>query len=672
MPLELGTLLYNRYRIVEELGRGGMGAVFRGHDESLGVEVAIKENHFVSPEAERQFFREATLLASLRHLNLPRVTDHFVIPGEGQYLVMDYVPGDDARQLLERRGGPVLEADVLRWMGEILDAVNYLHTRPQSIIHRDIKPGNIKITPEGQAVLVDFGLAKVHDALKSTTIGAKAFTPGFSPPEQYGRGRTDVRTDIYSLGATIYNLLTNIIPADSLGRAMGQQRLVPILELNPSISLNVADAVERAIAIKPGDRFATVQELLEALAPEPEIATGDAATPLVDYAPTTERAKTSVQPEPTLLKPAAPTERKRNFRFITIIIGVVFVVAFGAWGLLTIAGVLDGPEPTITPVPPTYPVEDGIALAPSEAATEVPLVVLTNTPPPDYTQTPEISPTADATPRGGGQGQIAFVSERAGLPQIFLINVEGSNVIQLTTMPDGACQPAWSPNGEHLLFVSPCRKKADHYPNAAIYIMNSDGNNVQSLITLLGGVFDADWSDAGIIFTYLENNKPGIWITDQQGRGAQQISRSNAYDRQPNWSPGGDKLVLMNTSRTGSPTIYWVFDDGSFSGSNPKQVTRDQQASSPDWSPTGNLIAYVVDDTHIWVVKWDAVGYGAIKLTTKGPNADPNWSPDGQWITYESWRDAANHDIYIMTANGGIQTRLTDNAAWDYQPAWRP
>jgi len=242
----------------------------------------------------------------------------------------------------------------------------------------------------------------------------------------------------------------------------------------------------------------------------------------------------------------------------------------------------------------------------------------------------------------------------------------------LTTMPDGACQPAWSPNGERLLFLSPCRRKADHYSNTAIYVMNPDGTNVQPLITLLGGVFDADWSDAGIAFTYLEHNKPRIWVTDEQGQGAQQISRSNAYDRQPSWSPGGDRLVLINTSRTGIPTIYWVFDDGSFTGSNPKQVTRNQVASSPDWSPTGDLVAYVVDDAHIWIVKWDAVGYGPTKLTTKGPNADPDWSPDGQWITFESWRDAANHDIYIMTGNGGMQIRLTDDAAWDYQPAWRP
>ena len=226
MPLELGTLLYNRYRIVEELGRGGMGAVYRGQDESLGVEVAIKENHFVSPEAERQFFREATLLASLRHLNLPRVTDHFVIPEEGQYLVMDYVPGDDARQLLERQGEPLPEADVLRWMGEILDAVNYLHTRPQSIIHRDIKPGNIMLVPRTEQAetdtsdltqfdirLIDFGIAKVLSQKHIDVTGKGFRSAHYGAPELADiKSAIDARADVFSVGVMMYQMLTKNIP----------------------------------------------------------------------------------------------------------------------------------------------------------------------------------------------------------------------------------------------------------------------------------------------------------------------------------------------------------------------------------------------------------------------------------------------------------------------------
>src|SRR3990172_6745549 len=179
MPLKPGSVLWHRYRIESVLGQGGMGAGCRAIDINLGVAVAVKENLFTTEEFARQFKREATILASLRHPNLPRVTDHFVIPGEGQYLVMDFVAGEDLRQRLER-GGPGSEAGGLPFL------------------HGDVKPGNIKLTPEGKALLVDFGLAKVVDDTGSTTTGAKAMTPGFSPPQQYGSGRTDPRTDIYS------------------------------------------------------------------------------------------------------------------------------------------------------------------------------------------------------------------------------------------------------------------------------------------------------------------------------------------------------------------------------------------------------------------------------------------------------------------------------------------
>jgi serine/threonine protein kinase/Tol biopolymer transport system component len=685
MPLEINSILHNRYRIIEELGRGGMGAVYRGHDESLGVEVAIKENLFVSPEAERQFRREATLLAALRHPNLPRVTDHFVVPEEGQYLVMDYVPGDDAQHILDRQGGPLPEDLVLRWANEILEALNYLHTRPQPIIHRDIKPGNIKITPEGRAVLVDFGLAKTYDAMKSTTVGAKAFTPGFAPPEQYGQGRTNERTDIYSLGATVYSLLTYLIPADGLARAMGQQRLIPVLEANPSISPFVAEAIEHAVRTKPENRFASAQDFIEALSqkpvPTPTPTDKDDATLLVDFVPpdvSPPAAPPQVPPAPGAV-PVAPepvAKPRRNLRVIPLIFLVLVAVGFGGWGVLTVTGVLGGTGETPTSIPvAATEAEEAVVIAPSATitATEMPVVEPTDTAAPEFTPTPELSSTPAVTPRGGGSGQIAFVSERDGLPQIYIINVDRTDLRRLTNMGDGACQPAWSPDGDQLLFVSPCNKKSDKYPNAAIYLMNADGSEIQPLITLIGGVFDPEWSSAGILFTYLEDNKPHVWVANEQGRNRERISMENAYDSQPSWSPGGDKISLMNTSRAlGVPTIYWVRSDGSFDGANPDQVTRGRESYSPDWSPLGNLVAYVYDKTHIYVVRWDAVGFAANPLTTKGPNADPDWSPDGQWMTFESWRDAANHDIYIMTANGGLQTRLTEDPAWDYQPAWRP
>src|SRR5512134_2664824 len=159
MALEPDTLLHKRYRIIEILGQGGMGSVYRAIDENLGLEVAVKENLFTTEEYNRQFRREANILANLRHPNLPRVTDHFVIEGQGQYLVMDYIEGEDLRQRMDRTG-LLAEEEVIVIGAAVCDALTYLDSRRPSIIHRDIKPGNVKITPNGHIFLVDFGLAK--------------------------------------------------------------------------------------------------------------------------------------------------------------------------------------------------------------------------------------------------------------------------------------------------------------------------------------------------------------------------------------------------------------------------------------------------------------------------------------------------------------------------------
>ncbi|MBN1149006.1 MAG: serine/threonine protein kinase, partial [Anaerolineales bacterium] len=202
MPLAQGQTLHNRYRIVGLLGQGGFGAVYRAWDITFEIPCAIKENTETSEAAQRQFLREAKLLHVLRHPNLPLVKDYFFLPSQGQYLVMDYVEGQDLGEML--LNGPLEEARVLPWIMQVCDALSYLHSQNPPVIHRDIKPGNIKITPQGKAVLVDFGISKVYDPAMATTVGARAVTPGYSPPEQYGKGTTDARSDLYALGATLY------------------------------------------------------------------------------------------------------------------------------------------------------------------------------------------------------------------------------------------------------------------------------------------------------------------------------------------------------------------------------------------------------------------------------------------------------------------------------------
>jgi serine/threonine protein kinase len=273
MPLTQGQVVHNRYRIAVPLGQGGMGAVYRAWDLSLEIPVALKENLDASPEAQKQFGHEARILARLSHPKLPRVTDYFFIAGQGQYLVMDFVEGEDLESML-RRHGRVDEAQVVPWLEQVCDAVAYLHNQPSPIIHRDIKPANIKVRPDGRAMLVDFGIAKVYNPQFATTIGARAVTPGYSPPEQYGAGTTDARSDVYALGATLYHLLTGQHPPESVQRMVGSATLAPPRSLNPQMSPALEQAILRATEIATDRRFQGVSELRGALKPQPPKAPG--------------------------------------------------------------------------------------------------------------------------------------------------------------------------------------------------------------------------------------------------------------------------------------------------------------------------------------------------------------------------------------------------------------
>jgi serine/threonine protein kinase len=275
MPFSTSQIINNRYRVVRRLKQGGFGAVYRVWDINLDRPLALKENLETSPDAQRQFKREAQMLFDVSHPNLPKVIDTFNLPGQGQYLVMEFVEGEDLEQMLERLDGPLDEVSALGWVKQVCEALEHLHSRTPPIIHRDIKPANIKITPTGKAMLVDFGIAKAYDPHNRTTAGAKAVTPGYSPQEQYGAGVTDARTDIYALGATLYHLLTGQAPPESIMRNLDAQ-LKPPREVIPAISPQSEAAILKAMQMRPSARYQTMAEFNAALPGAPPAA---AATP---------------------------------------------------------------------------------------------------------------------------------------------------------------------------------------------------------------------------------------------------------------------------------------------------------------------------------------------------------------------------------------------------------
>ncbi len=260
--LPSGTMLTKRYRIERLIKSGGFAAVYVATDLYQMRTCAVKETFDQSPEGQEQFQLEANILAGISHPNLPAVWDYFEY-NSGQYLVMQYIDGDDLESRLDIEKH-IAEDDVRNWSIQICDALMTLHMKQPPIIHRDIKPANIKITSDYLAVLVDFGIAKLYRAGGATQAAARAVTDGFSPLEQYGQGSTDGRSDIYSLGATIYNLLTGVIPPDAPSRAP-EDTLIPPSQLQDNISPAMEDIVLRALKMNPQSRFQSAADMQSAL-----------------------------------------------------------------------------------------------------------------------------------------------------------------------------------------------------------------------------------------------------------------------------------------------------------------------------------------------------------------------------------------------------------------------
>jgi serine/threonine protein kinase len=711
MTLERGTLLHKRYRVVEILGQGGMGSVYRAVDENLGVDVALKENLFTTDEYARQFRLEAVILANLRHPNLPRVSDHFVVGEQGQYLVMDFIAGEDLRERMERLG-KITDEEAVMIGAAICDALTYLHTRKPPILHRDLKPGNVKITPDGHIFLVDFGLAKVVQGSQATTTGARAMTPGYSPPEQYGTARTDVRTDIYSLGATLYAALTGIIPEDGLARAMENAQLTPLRKRNSKISRRLATAIEQAMAVDPGDRFQTAEEFKYALlgskaktqrqpgqytVPPPPVGVDHGAVTdpnrTMQDSPPPRRTNILLQEPEVEFRP--PKKKKRGPGCFGTFLFILLLLLGGIGGLsyfyphllpASVAGYVPWinpattatptPQPTPTPVPSVTPTTPLATSPPAYTPT------LTLQPTQGATVTPTITPTPPPTPLGGGFGQVAFSSDRTGVPQIYLINIDRTGLHPVTNLPEGACQPAWSPDGTRLVFTSPCSTDADTYRESGLYLLNADGSGLEQLSMETGGDYDPAWSPKGerIAFTSLRDGIKEIYVLALDSKLATRLTTSSLDEEnnQPAWSPFGNQIVFVK-KRVGALQI-WAMTD---TGQNSIQVVRSGQElwdSEPVWAPDGETIFFTQRQAKVPSLSWimqiryeDRQTQAAMrpKLGVVGIE-NLHFSPDGLWMIYEGVDDRGNKDIYYMTTGGEVRTRLTTDPGDDFDPAWRP
>lgn len=306
-----GTYLSKkRYQIVRLLGIGGMGAVYEATDSHLGSnKVAIKEMNDAAwtdetdkKKAAAAFEQEAHLLSALSHPGLPRVTDYFS-EDDKRYLVMDLVEGKTLGELISDRKQPFPETQVLDWALQLCDVLNYLHTRTPPIIYRDLKPGNIIVTQDGKSLrLVDFGIARYYKP-GATRDTISLGTPGYAPPEQYGKAQTDGRADIYALGAVMHYLLTLRDPsADPFN-------FPPVTALNSQVSSETNDVVMCALQTDVSQRWSSAAEMKAALQPASGSlisapSTGPVIGPLTPPPP--KPAYTPPSPAPKPYTPPAP------------------------------------------------------------------------------------------------------------------------------------------------------------------------------------------------------------------------------------------------------------------------------------------------------------------------------------------------------------------------------
>ena len=658
MPLRTGQALQRRYRIVSLLGQGGMGAVYRAWDTRLNVAVALKEmipqpglDTHALRQLRRQFQQEAQVLARLSHAHLVRVTDFFE-EGDNAYLVMDFVEGESLAERIGRQGA-LQEKAVLAWATQLLDALAYCHSR--GIIHRDIKPQNVIIRPDEQAVLVDFGLVKLWDPgdPRTRTAMRGMGTPEYAPPEQYDTesAHTDARTDVYGLGATMYHALVGQAPPTATQRIARRDSFQPPRVRNPRISLATERAVLRSMALAVDERFQTAAEMRAAL-------TGGA--PASARPAPAKRGPTRPVTGPG---PAAPRRRKPI---------PVWVWALGGFALLALAVLMIGIFGL------ALLGQRGPGLPVTVPATSTRASAATSTPP----STPMPTPTPMAPPPPVA-GKIVFVSDRDSGEDIYVAPADGSRSPMRLSDSGLDYAPYWSSNTGGIVFASRRTGTVD------IYTMNASGGQVQQRIDLDPGLDRPLLAPTGDKVAFLLDNDVG-WGTLASG----DIRLADTgWVRGFAWSPDGKSIATIDDVVQGSgeprKVVIQVIDTD-LTDITPRTIFEragSWKSESLAWSPDGKWLAFPLapDDPYtelgIYLVDTDGSGLHALADVEDAEDAYPVWSPDGSQLLFVSTSDNKENDsidncdrsvIYRVSADGSNLTRLTQDGVESYDPVWSP
>jgi serine/threonine protein kinase len=601
MTNDLTGKALGRYHLLEKIGEGGMAVVYKALDTTLERHVAIKvilPYRELSEKFLIRFKREAKALAKLSHPNILKVFEY----GEYDnlpYLAMEYISGGTLKDLLKRK--PVPWQKSAQILIPIARALETAHT--QGIIHRDVKPSNILMVNGHDPMLSDFGIAKIieddEETADLTGSGVGIGTPDYMAPEQ-GVGKTDERSDIYALGTVFYQMITGRLPfkADTPMAVMLKKSTDPLprpTQFVPDLPPAVENVMLKALARDPNNRYKTMKEFAASL----DRLNSKADTLETFIEPPTDEI-TVVDGEGGIKPVLQQTGVLKWILSGSVLIFCFGVLIVGAFSLGWIFRPDGGKEATQAVESPSDPTEPPLAQPTLEQHAN---------------PIPEAIPTAipSAAPTNGNL--IAFNSRMGGNSDIYIVDINGNNLNQLTTSSAHDLYPSWSPNGTQL-----------------VYQTNEGGDQEVAIIGISGG-------------------------------SAYNITNNGCNDWGPVWSPDGDWIAFYSDC-DGERNIYKIRTDGS----DRTQLTFTSGANSwfPAWSPDGRMITFSSNRSgKYYIYSMDSNGGNETQLA-KG--CVSYYSPDGSQILYGVYCDDTD-ELWLMDADGSNQQPITDgyeckNATW--------
>lgn len=673
----VGKTLINRFRVDAFINSGGMGVVYFAHDHERNTPVAIKVLHSdmeENPSVMRKFKREADALKGLRHSNIVEFYGYYQTL-DFSFLVLKYIQGLSLKQILSAYGKALPLDQALIVFRAVSAALGFAHR--SKIVHCDVKPGNVMVDVGGDIFLTDFGIAR-HAHSTTTTYGA-AGAPAYMAPEQIKGGAVSAAADVYALGVMLFEMLAGRRPfkGNEKGTEKGGATTADRLRFaqlnvappdprvfNPHISEEMASVILTALSKDPMKRYQTMAAFMEEVFKAAAIDESSLPRRLgIKKLGIEKEFKDGFHPPERSGHPDGHPEGPSGGipmdpRLIAYIVGGVALV-----GLVLVLFNSRGPGERGDPTP------DGIF---GTEPTQVSMVENTRQPKDVPAEEEEEAAESTAAPVSNKpQGHIVFtcqVDQQVNHDQICIMNADGSGWKQLTNkLQSEHYYASLSADGSEIVFSS---SRAGGFE---IFKMNADGSGLQQLTAGMGEFYAPELSPDGryIAATRYENGTNHIALLTSSGNF---IDDLNSYFdcKDPTWSPDGSKILFAANPNRDGMQFYVMNADGS----GVKQIT-DMSGfrGRSDWGPDGMMATYAGQtENHNRELYFFNQGTAPYAITSGGDNLAPSFSPDGNWITFMSYRDnfwdSDGCEIYIMRLEDGYIKRLTDNNYCDYQPRW--